>query len=129
MGVTGASIISRVTPNPPSSSPAGPQQPCPASVNCPDNNGCLTTDSSNGRSLTLSCGVDYYGGDFKMEWTDGLEACSAACAITPECVAASFVGNSGSSGPCYLKSSNLGPVIDSRVNGEDYLRQTFHPTE
>ncbi|EMD59497.1 hypothetical protein GGP41_004461 [Bipolaris sorokiniana] len=116
-GVTGASIISRVNPTPPSSSPAGPQQPCPASISCPDNNGCLSSDSTTGRSFTLSCGIDFYGGDLKLEWTDGLEACSAACAANSECVAASFVGNSGSSGPCYLKSKNLGPVADSRVNG------------
>ena len=128
-GVTGASIISRVNPTPPSSSPAGPQQPCPASISCPDNNGCLSSDSTTGRSFTLSCGIDFYGGDLKLEWTDGLEACSAACAANSECVAASFVGNSGSSGPCYLKSKNLGPVADSRVNGKDYLRQRFDPTE
>ncbi|XP_014551722.1 hypothetical protein COCVIDRAFT_112163 [Bipolaris victoriae FI3] len=114
----GANIISRVTPTAPSSSSAGPQQPCPASINCPDNNGCLNSDSTSGRSFTLSCGVDFFGGDLEMQWADGLEACSAACAVNPECVAASFVGNSGSSGPCYLKSKNLGQILDSRVNGK-----------
>ncbi|EUC40266.1 hypothetical protein COCMIDRAFT_44479, partial [Bipolaris oryzae ATCC 44560] len=128
-GVTGASIVSRVIPTPLSSSPARPQQPCPASISCPDNNGCLTSDSTTSRSFTLSCGIDFYGGDLKLEWTDGLEACSAACAANSECVAASFVGNSGSSGSCYLKSKNLGPVPDSRVNGKDYLRQGLNQTK
>lgn len=121
-GVTGAKIISRVT-LPPSSSPsAGPQQPCPTSISCPDDNGCLASDSTSGRSFTLACGVDFYGGDLQTEWTNGLGACSAACAGNPQCIAASFVGNGDSSGPCYLKNKNLGPVPDSRVNGKDYPR-------
>ncbi|KAF3045633.1 hypothetical protein E8E12_010847 [Didymella heteroderae] len=80
---------------------------CPDTYTCPDNDGCTFRNSDLDRAFTLSCGVDYYGGDFAGTDAASLLDCSRVCAADERCVAASFAGGSGS-GRCYLKDRNNG---------------------
>lgn len=90
------------------------QQICPASFTCPENDGCSYTAES--RTLRLSCGVDFYGGDINSQSTESLQACTQTCAADTKCVAASFVGGKGS-GRCYLKSAKNNADFNDNVNG------------
>lgn len=110
--VVGIAVTSSETPTTPA--PGTSQQTCPASFTCPENNGCLYTDGS--RSLTLSCGMDFYGGDLASQYAESLGACTQACARNTECVAASFVGGKGA-GTCYLKSTQNNGNINDNVDG------------
>ena len=107
-------MISRDTSTTPTPAPDAPQV-CPASFTCPENNGCSYTDGS--RTLTLSCGVDFYGGDFANQYAANLQACTQACAGDAQCVAASFVGGKGA-GTCYLKSTKNGGSSNDNVDGK-----------
>lgn len=69
------------------------------------------------RVLTLSCGIDYYGGDIDNMYAESLEACTKFCASNTECVAASFVGGKGA-GYCYLKGTKNGASFNDNVNGK-----------
>lgn len=110
--VIGVAVSSRETPT--VTTPASPQQTCPESFTCPDNDGCSYTDGS--RTLVLSCSMDFYGGDFANQYAESLGACTRACAANTECVAASFVGGNGA-GTCYLKSTKNNGNINDSVNG------------
>ena len=111
--MVGVAVISRDTSTTPIPAPDAPQV-CPASFTCPENNGCSYTDGS--RTLTLSCGVDFYGGDFANQYVANLEACTKACAGDAQCVAASFVGGKGA-GTCYLKNTKNGGSTNDGVDG------------
>jgi len=90
------------------------QQICPASFTCPENDGCSYTAES--RTLRLSCGVDFYGGDINSQSTESLQACTQTCAADTKCIAASFVGGKGS-GRCYFKSAKNDADFNDNVNG------------
>lgn len=107
-------MVSRDTSPMPVPAPDTPKQ-CPASFTCPENDGCSYTDGS--RTLTLTCGVDFYGGDFTNQYAASLEACTQACAGDAQCLAASFVGGKGD-GTCYLKNTKNGGSINDGVDGE-----------
>lgn len=107
-------MISRDTSPMPVPAPDTPKQ-CPASFTCPENDGCSYTDGS--RTLTLSCGVDFYGGDSTNQYAASLEGCTQACAGDAQCVAASFVGGKGD-GRCYLKNTKNGGSVNDGVDGE-----------
>jgi hypothetical protein len=72
---------------------------------------------TNSRSFALTCGTDFYGGDFDNMNADSLEICTQACADNARCVAASFVGGKGA-GHCYLKDGNNGAGVNNNVDGE-----------
>lgn len=110
--VIGVAVTSRETSTTPA--PVGTQQTCPQSFTCPENNGCSYSDGS--RTLTLSCGMDFYGGDFANQYASSFQACTQACAVSTECVAASFVGGKGA-GTCYLKSMKNNGNVNSNVDG------------
>lgn len=110
--VIGVAVTSREIPT--ATAPVSPKQKCPQSFTCPENDGCSYVDGS--RTLTLSCGMDFYGGDFANRYTESLEACTQACAASTECVAASFVGGKGA-GTCYLKSTKNNGNVNDNVNG------------
>ena len=112
--VVGVAVISRDASTSPTPMPDTPNT-YPASFTCPENSGCSYTDGS--RTLTLSCGVDFYGGDFTNQYAASLEACTQACADNVECVAASFVGGKGD-GRCYLKNTKNGGSANDGVDGE-----------
>lgn len=107
----GIAVTSRETSTP---TPGSGQQTCPASFSCPANNGCSYNDGS--RTLVLSCGTDFYGGDYANQYAESLEACTQACAADTQCAAASFVGGTGA-GTCYLKGTKNGGSINDNVNG------------
>lgn len=109
--VIGIAVTSRDTSTP---TPGSGQQTCPAGFGCPANNGCSYTAGS--RTLVLSCGTDFYGGDYANQYAEGLEACTQACAADTQCAAASFVGGTGA-GTCYLKGVKNGGSINDNVNG------------
>ena len=88
---------------------------CPLTYTCPENNGC-TFKGTDLRPFTLSCGVDFYGGDLSSQYAQNYQKCTRACADNADCVAASFTGGKGD-GDCYLKSKSNGGVINSNVNG------------
>ncbi|KAF3007634.1 hypothetical protein E8E13_008411 [Curvularia kusanoi] len=110
INVIGVAVTSR--PSSPASGTVPTQKMCsPNSFTCPQNDGCSITDQS--RTFTLACGTDFYGGDLSNQYADSLQACTDACASNAACVAASFVGGSGS-GTCYLKSvKNAGSSNDN----------------
>jgi len=112
--VIGVAVISRDTSTTPIPAPDVPQV-CPTSFTCPGNDGCSYTDGS--RTLTLSCGVDFYGGDFTHQYAATLQACTQACAGDAHCVAASFVGGKGA-GNCYLKNTKNGGSANGGVDGK-----------
>lgn len=91
---------------------AGPVTPpvtptaCPATFTCPEDDGC-TLRGANSQVFALSCGTDYYGGDFTSMWAESLPMCAQACADNSQCVAASYVGGKGA-GICHLKDKNNG---------------------
>lgn len=89
-----------------------PAQTCPKSFTCPVNNGCLY--SSGSRTLALSCGVDFYGGDYDNHRSESLEACTQSCGADSKCVASSFVD---ATSRCYLKNTKHDPNFDDHVNG------------
>ncbi|KAJ4992333.1 hypothetical protein SVAN01_02042 [Stagonosporopsis vannaccii] len=89
------------------------QQTCPASFACPENDGCLYTAGS--RTLRLSCGVDFYGGDTHSYLTESLQACTQSCASDTDCIAASFLGGPGP-GRCYLKGTRNDADFNDNVN-------------
>lgn len=95
--------------------PNNDKQTCPASFSCPENNGCSYTDGI--RTLVLSCGVDFYGGDYANQYANSLKACTQACASNTRCVAASFVGGKDA-GTCYLKGTKKPGNIDYKINGK-----------
>ena len=107
----GVAVTSRETTT---STSTNGQQTCPASFSCPENNGCSYTDGS--RTLVLSCGVDFYGGDYANQYAESLQACTQACAADKQCAAASFVGGKVA-GTCYLKETKSGASINDNVNG------------
>ena len=112
--VVGIAVISRDTPTTSTPAPDAPQV-CPASFTCPENNGCSYTDGS--RTLILTCGFDFYGGDFTNQYAASLEACTQACADDAQCVAASFVGGKRD-GTCYLKNTKNGDSANDGVDGK-----------
>jgi hypothetical protein len=112
VNVIGVSVITRESTG--ASTPATPQM-CPSSYTCPENDGC-TFKGADLRHFTLSCGVDFYGGDLSGQYAQSYQACTQACADNADCVAASFTGSKGD-GDCYLKSKNNGGTINSNVNG------------
>ncbi|KAF3047063.1 hypothetical protein E8E12_010932 [Didymella heteroderae] len=119
-GVVGVVVVSRE----PAPTPIPQPTPtaCPSAFTCPENDGC-TFRSSNALVYALSCGTDYYGGDFTSLWAASLPMCAQACADSSQCVAASFGGGKGA-GICYLKDKNNGAgasenadaiAIDTRI--------------
>jgi hypothetical protein len=112
--VVGVAVISRDASTTPAPTPNAPTT-CPASFTCPENNGCSYTDGS--RTLTLACGIDFYGGDFTNQYAASLEACTQACADNAQCAAASFVGGKGA-GRCYLKNTKNSGTENDGVDGE-----------
>lgn len=90
-------------------------QTCPSSYSCPANNGC-TFQGADSRPFTLSCGVDFNGGDRSNINVDSFESCTQACADSSWCVAASYVGGSGA-GVCYLKDQLNAGVTNNNVDG------------
>ena len=111
--VIGVAVISRDISTTPTPAPDA-SQVCHASFTCPENNGCSCTDGS--RTLILSCGIDFYGGDFANQYAASLQACTQACAGDAQCVAASFVGGKRD-GTCYLKSTKNGGSSNDGVDG------------
>jgi hypothetical protein len=112
--VIGVAITAREASTPSTPSTPKVQEKCPSNFACPDNDGCTYTDGS--RTLELTCGVDFYGGDLDNQWSETLQDCAGACAANEQCVAASFVGGRGS-GRCYLKGTNNGANINDNVDG------------
>lgn len=110
--VVGASVASRGP-----TTPVTPVEPeaCPATFACPQDDGCTFQDGS--RIFALSCGVDYYGGDFTSMYTESLRACTQACAENTLCVAASYTGGRGA-GYCYLKDKKNGSNTNDNVDGK-----------
>ena len=88
---------------------------CPVTYTCPDNDGC-TIQGTGSRTFALSCGTDFYGGDYTNLNAASLENCAQTCANDAQCVAASFVGGNGA-GQCYLKEKNNGPNVNDSVDG------------
>jgi len=70
---------------------------CPAATTCPQDNGCIYL--SNGASLQVNCGNDYYGGDLQLVQTSTLTGCMRVCATTSNCIGASYRGRD-----CYMKN-------------------------
>ncbi|RYO66222.1 hypothetical protein AA0116_g2972 [Alternaria tenuissima] len=122
--VIGVAVISRDTSPMPVPAPDTPKQ-CPASFTCPENDGCSYTDGS--RTLTLTCGVDFYGGDFTNQYAASLEACTQACAGDTQCLAASFVGGKGD-GRCYLKNTKNGGSVNDGVDAVYVVSNTVQPS-
>ncbi|KAH6644082.1 hypothetical protein C7974DRAFT_14111 [Boeremia exigua] len=83
---------------------------CPAAPVCPTDDKCSQT--SNGATLQVNCGVDYFGGDLQRAETTTLAGCINACAATAGCVAASFVSQN-----CYLKSTLKPGLPNANVVG------------
>lgn len=108
----GAAVTTRETTTPVT---ASTPLACPASYTCPEDDGC-SIQGANSRTFTLSCGKDFYGGDFDNMYAASLDDCTQACADNAQCVAASFVGGKGS-GHCYLKDKNGGAGINNNVDG------------
>ncbi|KAF1927690.1 uncharacterized protein M421DRAFT_173272 [Didymella exigua CBS 183.55] len=111
-GVVGVVVVSR-EPAPTPSPPATPSA-CPIAFTCPDNDGC-TIRGVNSQVYALSCGTDYYGGDFTSMWVESLPTCAQACADSDLCVAASF-GDGKGAGMCYLKNKNHGAGVSENTN-------------
>ena len=66
-------------------------------VICPQNNGMVY--QSGGRSYTIHCSRDYFGGDLSLVTASTLELCIAKCDATSGCIDVSHTGNQ-----CYLKN-------------------------
>ena len=92
----------------------GAEQTCPESFTCPENNDCSYTMSSC--MLSLSCGVDFYGGNIDNQYAESLEACTQACAANSLCAAASYVGGKRD-GRCHPKGIKNGASLNSNVEG------------
>ncbi|KAH6618431.1 hypothetical protein C7974DRAFT_474292 [Boeremia exigua] len=90
------------------------EQACPTTYTCPENDGCTFTGTDT-RTFSLSCGVDFYGGDLSSLYAASLGSCTLACYEDARCVAASFVGGSGA-GHCYLKTKNNGKTFNDNVD-------------
>lgn len=109
--VIGAAVTSR---SPITTTAPGMQTMCPSTFTCPENDGCSYTDHS--RTFTLSCGVDFYGGDLDNQYAESLQACTQVCASDAQCIVASFVGGKGS-GRCYMKSQKNAATNNDGVDG------------
>lgn len=72
---------------------------------------------SDDRAFILTCGKDFYGGDFDNLSAPSYQACAQICANNADCVAASYVGGKGP-GHCYLKSKNNGATTNEKVDGK-----------
>ncbi|KZM22124.1 hypothetical protein ST47_g6710 [Ascochyta rabiei] len=109
--VIGAAVTARET-----TAPVVPTTPmsCPATYTCPENDGC-TIQGAGSRTFALSCGTDFYGGDFTNMEASSLQVCTQACADNSQCVAASYVGGKGA-GHCYLKDKNDGVSNNDNVD-------------
>ena len=79
------------------------------SVRCPGDNpvSYTSTAGTSSKAFSISCGTDYYGGDFLFLETDTLQKCVDTCASHSECVSLSYRGVG-----CYLKSTLTTPVTD-----------------
>ncbi|KAH7052275.1 hypothetical protein B0J12DRAFT_69262 [Macrophomina phaseolina] len=84
---------------------------CPG-IQCPSSNG--TTAWSGGKSFTLLCDKEQYGGNLggidNPIFGQTISSCLQACGANPDCAAVTFQG-----GTCYLKSAN--PVNIATANG------------
>ncbi|KAF9700726.1 hypothetical protein EKO04_001397 [Ascochyta lentis] len=67
-------------------------------ITCPASNG-KTPSISSGGTYEITCGTDYWGGDFKSLETASFDLCLEACDKNDACQAVSFVAPS-----CYLKN-------------------------
>ena len=112
--VIGVAVVGREDAASPEPAPAAPKT-CSTGFTCPGDDGCSYTDGS--RTLTLACGIDFYGGDFANEYSASLEACTQSCASNAQCVAAPFVGGKGA-GQCYLKDAKNGGSRNDNVDGK-----------
>ncbi|RPA81121.1 hypothetical protein BJ508DRAFT_414975 [Ascobolus immersus RN42] len=76
-------------------------------ASCPDSDGKIIVDANSKVRFYVQCATDRPGGDIPgpTPWVNSIEECIAACASTPDCVAAAY--GVGTPGPCFLKS-NLG---------------------
>lgn len=74
-------------------------------ITCPASNG-KTPSISSGGTYEITCGTDYYGGDFKSLDTASFDLCLEACDQNDACQAVAYVAPS-----CYLKNEvNKGGV-------------------
>lgn len=69
-----------------------------APISCPSSNG-KTPSITSGGTYEITCGTDYYGGDFKSVETTSFELCLEACDKNDACQAVAYVAPS-----CYLKN-------------------------
>ncbi|KAH6633380.1 hypothetical protein C7974DRAFT_170427 [Boeremia exigua] len=80
----------------------------------------ITCSASNGKTLSITsggtyeitCGTDYYGGDFKSLETKSFDLCLEACDTNDACQAVSYVAPS-----CYLKNEVTKGVAAAHVWG------------
>ncbi|KAJ4359090.1 hypothetical protein N0V95_002484 [Ascochyta clinopodiicola] len=72
--------------------------PVATPITCPSSNG-KTPSISSGGTYEITCGTDYYGGDFKSLETASFDLCLEACDKNDACQAVSYVAPS-----CYLKN-------------------------
>lgn len=112
--VVGVAVVGREDATSPEPAPAVPKT-CSTGFTCPEDDGCSYADGS--RTLTLACGVDFYGGDFANEYSASLGVCTQSCASNAQCVAASFVGEKGA-GQCFLKDAKNGGSGNDNVDGK-----------
>jgi hypothetical protein len=111
--VVGVAVTTRSSSPPPPATTPGAPGTCPSSFNCPENDGCSFTDGL--KTLTLTCGTDFYGGDLSSQYEGSLQECTQTCASNADCVAASFTGGKGP-GYCYLKSQKNGASNNDYVD-------------
>jgi hypothetical protein len=85
-------------------------------LSCPASNGA-TYITPCGAQYVIECGADRYGNDIAngLTYTNNLEACLAACDITPGCVDVSWV--IGTPGACYMKGSAGAVRQNSNIYG------------
>ena len=66
----------------------------------------------NGDIFLVEPGVDHYGGDLFLQWTDTMDECLELCSVTAGCILVSLVWPQR--GPCYLKNV----VYEERPNAQ-----------
>lgn len=78
-------------------SPGTPKETT-APITCPSSNG-KTPSVTSGGTYEITCGTDYYGGDFKSVEAKSFDLCLEACDKNDACQAVAYVAPS-----CYLKN-------------------------